>query len=85
MRRETENFIKKLNESASPEADEKVGGDYNDFIDELMNARQTMVDLTSEMSTHLAEQIMMDTVQKFDEIIFKYEQEKDIEISGAME
>lgn len=65
-------------------ANEKVGGDYNEFIEELQNFRNTMNKYHGECSTMLAQQIIEDTIMSFDNIIQRYEQQKDIEIQGAM-
>lgn len=64
---------------------EKVGGDYDDFIYELQNFRASMNIWYNECSTHLAQQIIEDTIMSFDDIIKRYEQQKDIEIIGAMD
>lgn len=63
---------------------EKVGGNYDDFIYELQNFRASMNIWYNECSTHLAQQIIEDTIMSFDNIIQRYEQQKDIEIQGAM-
>lgn len=73
-----------IKESSNPEADEKVGGDYNEFIEELQNFRQLMVDQVDVQSTKLASEIIMDTIEEYDDIIRNYERQKDIEIEGAM-
>ena len=62
---------------------EKVGGDYDEFIEELQNFRNTMNN-HGECSTMLAQQIVEETIMEFDNIIRMYEQQKDIEIEGAM-
>lgn len=65
-------------------ANEKVGGDYNEFIEELQNFRTTMNNYYDTCSTKLAQQIVEDTIMSFDSIVARYEQQKDIEIQGAM-
>lgn len=65
-------------------ANEKVGGDYDDFIYELSNFRATMNNWYDQCSTGLARQIVEETIMSFDNLLTRYEQQKDIEIHGAM-
>ena len=96
MKKETqnlfENFQSNLKESKNlkednfygSEANEKVGGNYDDFIYELSNFRASMNIWYDKCSTRLAQQIIEDTIMSFDNIIARYEQQKDIEIQGSM-
>lgn len=61
-----------------------VGGNYDEFISELQEFRTQMVDAVEEQTTKLASQVIMDTIEAFDNIIRKYEVEKNIEIEGVL-
>ena len=63
---------------------DKVGGNYDDFIAEVSELRNRIVNYTDECATHLGERVVEELVTAFDNIIKRLEQEKDIEIEGAL-
>lgn len=67
------------------EIDNKVGGNYDEFISELQEIRQTLNNKYDECTTHLAQQIIEETIMSFDNLIKEYEIKKDIEITSAMD
>lgn len=62
-----------------------IGGDYDDLIDDLQNFRRAMNEKHGECGNKLAQQIIEDTIAAFDDLLKRYEMEKDIEIIGAMD
>ena len=65
--------------------EEKIGGSYDDLIQELSEIRKIINATYDDCITHLGEQIVEETLQAFDNILRKYEIEKDIEIISALD
>ena len=67
------------------ELEEKIGGNYDDLINELMEIRKMLNNSYSECATHLSQQIVEELLEDFDNLLIKYENEKDIELVSAID